>query len=219
MGSTQRELGGLAGRAAVFVGGLAADLPGAVHLVAQAPQLDVMRSRVAVLHAQVGERGAAGVVAVLDEPACVVGAAGAEVHAEHRLDACGPAPVDELVRAEAVGLGGEPGEVEADGTLLDRAHAALPGVAGEEVAAGIADHGRTELAHQRHHVASKAPLVRGRVAGLEDAGVDAAAQVLDEGAEQAPIELRDHEVAVDDELRGDHATTWLCPRSRPRPLP
>ena len=33
----------LVGEAAVFVGGLVADLPGPVHLVAEAPDLDVVR--------------------------------------------------------------------------------------------------------------------------------------------------------------------------------
>ena len=57
-----------------------------------------------------------------------------------------------------------------------------------------------ELAHQRQHVAAEAALVGGRVAGLEDALVDAAAEMLDEGAEQAPIRRADDEVAIDEDF-------------------
>ncbi len=74
-----------------------------------------------------------------------------EVHRHHRLDVGGAAPVDEFIRAEGVGLGGEPGEVEAGRALLDRTDTILPVVARDEVAAGIAhDRGpssRTSSAH------------------------------------------------------------------------
>ena len=38
------------------------------------------------------------------------------------------------------------------------------------------------------------------MAGLIDAAVDAAAHMLDEGAEHAAVELGDDEVAVDDDV-------------------
>ena len=41
---------------------------------------------------------------------------------------------------------------------------------------------------QRQHVAAETPLVGGGVAGLVDAAVDAAAEMLDESAEQPPID-------------------------------
>ena len=47
------------------------------------------------------------------------GTARAEVDREHRLDAGAPAPVDELVGAERVGLGRQPGEVEPPRPALD----------------------------------------------------------------------------------------------------
>ena len=163
---------------------------------------------VAVLLAQVGERAPAGVVAVLDEAARRVRPAGAQVDRQHRLDPGGLAPVHELVGAEAVGLGREPGEVQPGGPLLDRADAVFPVVAGEEVAARIAHDGGPELAHQLQHVLPEAVLVGRRVAGLEDAAVDAAAHVLDEGAEDAAVEVRDHEVAIDEEVV-NHGSSFL----------
>ncbi len=47
------------------------------------------------------------------------------------------------------------------------------------------------------HVPAEAPFVGRGVAGLEDAAVDAAAEVLDEGAEQARIGLADRGIAVE----------------------
>ena len=54
---------------------------------------------------QVGEGGAAGMVAVFEEVARLVGATRAEIDAEHRFDIDLVAPVHEFVGAELVGLG------------------------------------------------------------------------------------------------------------------
>ena len=139
--------------------------------------------------------GAAGMVAVLDQVARGIAAARAEVDRQHRLDVGGAAPVDEFVGAELVGLGRHPGEIEPARPLVHRADAVLPVVAGDEVAAGIAHDGRRQLAHQRQHVAAEALGVGGGMAGLEDAAIDAAAEMLDEGAEQARIGGADRDVA------------------------
>ena len=77
-----------------------------------------------------------------------------------------------------------PRAVEANGALRARADAVAPVVAGEEVAAGVADERHAELAHEVEHVAAEALLVRLRVAGLVDSGVDGATEVLDEGTEE-----------------------------------
>ena len=77
-----------------------------------------------------------------------------------------------------------------------RADAIFPIVAGDEVAAGITHNGRGQLADEREHVAAKASGVGGRVARLEDAAIDAAAEVLDEGAEQAWVDAADTKISV-----------------------
>ena len=109
--------GGLGGEAAVLVGRLVADLPRAVHLVAEAPELDAVRLGGAVLRAR-------------SERPCRPGgcstragrrprqAAGAEVDGEHRLDAGASGPGHELVGADLVGLDRLPGEVEPRGAVL-----------------------------------------------------------------------------------------------------
>jgi hypothetical protein len=124
------------------------DLPRAVQLVAQAPELDVVRVLDPVRPAQVGQVGAARVVAVLEEVARLGDTAGAEVDRHHRLDAGDVRPVHELVEPHAVGLDRPPGEVEARGPVLDRTDAVLPAVAGDEVAARVPHQRRAQFPDQ-----------------------------------------------------------------------
>ena len=145
-------------------------------------------------------------VAVFDEVAGRVAAARAEIDRQHRLDVGGPAPVDEFVRAEGVGLGRHPGEVEPGGAILHRADAVLPVVARDEIAAGIAHDRRRELAHEREHVPAEALLVGLRVAGLVDAAIDAAAEMLDEGSEQPRIRRADDGIAVQPDFHFSHGS-------------
>ena len=89
------------------------------------------------------------------------------------------------------GLDALPGQVQAAGPLISRADAVLPAVAGDEVPAGIADDGDVQRAHEGEHVAAKAHVVRAGVAGLIDAGIDRAAEMLEKGAEQLRVDGRD----------------------------
>src|SRR5699024_1866055 len=131
------------GEPTVLAGGLVPDLPRAVHLVAQAPEPDVVRFLGAVAAAQVGVVGAAGHVAVLQQVQCLLHPAGTEVDGHHRLRAGLAAPGDELVHADLVRLRGVPGQVRPPGPVLLWAGAVLPSVAGDEVAARVADGGDT----------------------------------------------------------------------------
>ena len=201
------RLSRLRGEAAVLGGRLLADLPGPVHLVAEAPERDAVRRSVPVRRAQVGARRSTRVVAVLDEGACLVDAARAEVDGQHRLDAGERRPAEELVRPELVRLDRPPREVEPDGPLRARADPVLPVVAGDEVPAGVADGGDAELADEREDVAAEAVVVRRRMARLVDPGVDAAAEVLDEAAEDAIVDGPDGEAWVDGEAGRAHPAT------------
>src|SRR3546814_6327930 len=98
-----QDLGGFGGDAAIFRRGLGAGLPGAVHLVAKAPEFDVVRGFVPVALAQIGIMRAAGMVAIFEEVLRLGRPARAEVDREHRLDVGGLAPVHEFVGAELVG--------------------------------------------------------------------------------------------------------------------
>jgi hypothetical protein len=107
--------------------------------------------------------------------------------------------VHELVQAELVGLDAVPGEVQPAGPLVARADAVLPPVAGDEVAAGVADQRDAELPGQLQDVLTESVLVGGRVVGLVDPGVDATAHVLDEAAERPAVDRGNDEGGIEDE--------------------
>jgi hypothetical protein len=115
--------------------------------------------------------------------------AGAEVDGVHHLGTRGFGPRGEFVQAEAVGFHAVPGRVEPDRPV--RADAVFPAVAGDEVAAGVADHGRPEFPDQLQDVAAETSIVRSGVSGLGDPGVHGPAHVLDERAEQATRDRAD----------------------------
>ncbi len=198
--------GRLGGDAAVFLGGLVAGLPGAVHLVAEAPESDAEGVLVAVGDAEVGEGGASRVIGVLLEFEGLGDAAGAEVDGHHGfgLGADLAEEVDVLGEAEAVRLGGVPGEVETAGAAVRRAHGVFPLVARDEVAAGVADGGDAQFADEAEDVLAESLVVGCGVVGFEDAGVDAAAEVFHEAAEEAGVHFADGECRVEGEAGGVH---------------
>ena len=180
-----------------------AELPRAIHLVAQAPHADVERLVGAVGAAAFGELGAAGHVRVLQQVERLLQTAGAEVHCLHQLVAAGGLqPFGHLVQAELVGFGGMPGQIQTARAALLGADAVLPAVAGHEVAARVADGGGTEFLDQVDDVLAEAVFVGGRVVGLVDAGVHATAKVLDERTEQTIVDQSDLKIVIDDETCG-----------------
>ncbi len=205
---------GLRGQPAVLLGGLVAGLPRPVHLVAQAPQPDPVGLVGAVLAAQLGAGGATGVVGVLQQVARLAHTPGAQVDRHHRLDPGPGRERHELAEAELVGLHGFPGGVQPPWPLGDRPHPVLPAVGGDEVAARVAHHGHAEFGDQRQHVGAQSGVVGGRVSRLEQSGVDAPAEVLDERAEQPGVDLPDGEVRVEHQ-RGAGLVRGRSVRHRP----
>ena len=201
-------LGGLRGELAVVLGVAVAELPGPVHLVAQAPHLHPVGLGVPVGDAGVRQRRARADVGVLQHVDGLEHAAGAQVDRVHQLAADLLDPARELVQPDLVGLGRVPRQVQPGGPLVPRAHGVLPAEAGDEVATRVADGGDTELADQLDHVGPEALGVGGRVSGLVDPVVDAAAQVLDERAEDAAGDGADGEVRVERELSGGHVVLF-----------
>ena len=187
------DLGGFLRNAAVLRRSLPADLPRPVHLVAEAPELDVVRLLVAVRAAQIRVMRAAGMIAVLEELARFVRPARSEVHGEHRLHIGHATPIDEFVRAELIGLGRSPREIQPRRPLVLRPDAVLPVVARKKIAAGIA-HDRRRQAHasaRAHRDENRA--CRRSHAGLIDPAIHAPTHMLDERTEHAAIELGDDE--------------------------
>jgi hypothetical protein len=99
------HLGCFRGDTTVFLRGFGLHLPGTIHLVAEAPELDTVRLFPAMRATPIRQLGSTGMVAVFDQRAGRVPAAGAKVHRQHWLDIPGTAPVDEFVRAELIRLG------------------------------------------------------------------------------------------------------------------
>ena len=175
----------------------------------------------AVRPPQIAPVAAAGMVAVLDEIARLVDAAGAQVDRQVDLGPGALGPGGELVGADLVRLGRHPGQIEAPRPLRHRPHAVPPVVAGDEIAAGIADEGHAQLAHQFQHVPAKPHLVRGRMPRLVDAAVDRPAQMLDERAVEPGIDLADAKILVDDDAcrRHEHTTPSPSPGRMPFVFP
>ena len=108
------------------------------------------------------------------------------------------------MQAHLVGLGGEPGQIQAGGAALPGADGILPVEAGNKVAAGVAHHRHAQTPDHVHHVPAEAVFVGGGMAGLIDAAVDGAAQVLNEGAVDARVNLTDAVVLVQNHGRFFH---------------
>ncbi len=151
---------GFAGELGVVFGVLVTDLPGTVELVAESPILHRPRFVAAVLAAQIGERGVARFVGVLDPLARFVDGAEAGVDAQVRLGADLFAVAEELVGAEAVRFDVAPGVVGADGAAGFGTDAVAPVVAGDEVAAGVTEQRHAEVADGFHDVGAEAVGVR-----------------------------------------------------------
>ncbi len=189
---------------------LVADLPGAIHLIAKAPQLHVERLGVAVALAQVAPVAAGRAVDVLDKVARFVEAARAEVDRQHRLSVGLAAPIDEFMHADGVRIGGVPGEVETSGALFARADAVFPVVGGDKVAAGIADDGNFDVLDELQHVLAHALFVCGLMVRLVNAGVDRAPEMLEKRAIDSIVDVRDRIVGMRDDL-GFHDFPPLIP--------
>src|SRR5690606_9072497 len=210
--------GGLGGQARVLLRAAVPQLPGAVHLVAQAPHADVVRAWCAVGDPQVRESCAGADVGVFQDVQGVLHAARPEIHRVHELAADLARPRGELVEPDLVRLGGVPGQIEASWPLLTRADAVLPAVSGDEVPARIADGRHAELPDQRHDVFAVPLIIGGGMAGFVDAVVHTAAQMLDERAEETAVDRADGEIRVDCQVSADHGPLLgrLAARTRAR---
>lgn len=186
------------------------DLPRPVHLVAEAPQLDVERVLVAIPGPEVGPVAAAGVVGVFHDLAGSIHSLGPQVDGLHDFGAGLPGPVHELVEAECVGLHGVPGSVQAARPVLPGADAVFPVITGDEVAAWVADHGGTEFLDELEDILAEALLICLRVAGFVDAGVDTAAHVFHERTEKPAGYLAYGEVAIERNACAGHESPWVC---------
>ena len=117
---------GIARFNAVLNGGNVPDLPRPVHLIAEAPVLDVVGLVVPMGAAQITPLGPLIDIAVLEQRERCLRGASAKVGADERLCTHGVAPCHILVDAELVGLDTIPGPVEHPGAIFLRSHAIQP---------------------------------------------------------------------------------------------
>ena len=109
-----------------------------------------------------------------------------------------------------LGSGRAPGGVEARRPLPDRTDAVLPIVGVAEVSARVTHDRDAKLLDEIEHVAAKPPLIGGGVARLVDAAIDAAPQMLDEGAKQAPVGAADGQVSIEVDFGLPHRAGSPC---------
>jgi len=197
-------LGDLVRQTAIFIGGLVADLPGAVHLVPQTPQVDVERCGAAVLLAQVAPIAAQRPVDIFDEIARLIQTARAQVDRQHHLGADGIAPVAEFMHADGVAVRRVPGKVQPGWPLVARTDAILPVIGRNKVAAGIAHIGDVQVAHQLRHIAPHPVLVGGRVIRLVNAGINRPAQMFQKSRIDAGVYSGNGEIPVGSDLSLHH---------------
>ena len=173
------HLARFAGGTAVFRGRLVAHLPGAVHFVAKAPELDAEGILRAVLNAQVAPVAAGGMIGIFHHVPGGVRAPGAQIDGVHDLRIGFFRPIHKFVQTYLVGLCGEPCQIQTLRALLAGAHAVLPVKAGDKIATRIANHRHAQLPDHIDHVPAEAVFVRRRMSRLVNAAVHSPAQMLD----------------------------------------
>ena len=179
---------GLLGADGILVGRHVAKLPRAVHLVAQAPEVDSVRLPIAILH----------------PVARFLGRAGAKVNAEHRRPIKLPAELDKFVGAKLIRFNALPGEFANNRPLRARADTVFPVIAGRKVAAGIAHRGVAQPAQGIEDIAPATVGIRVAATGFVDAFVDGSTHVFEEPAKEAFVNGSDCETGVQLESRSFH---------------
>ena len=147
---------------AVLVQRHMAELPMAVHFVADIPEFHAVRFRVSVGRAQSALRRRRGAVDIFHQFPAGSRLAKAGIHTPIRVDAHQFAHHQQLIDTGIVGLHGVPSIVKDRGTLVRIADRILPVVAGDKVAARKAKEAAIHLLHQRDRIGPEAvDVVRG----------------------------------------------------------
>src|SRR5579871_5032767 len=190
-----------------------ADLPGAIHFIAETPRFDIVGRGEAVTAAQLAPAGSADHVAILDESRGLLCCSASQVDGKQRLGSCGTAPADELIGAELVGFERVPCAIEDSGPFLFRSNSIAPVISGDEVAARIAHDGNADRADFFDDILAQTVGAGMGRTGIVDTAVDGAAEVLQEGPQDTALEIGVHASGVETDSRGPAA------RLREAPLP
>ena len=102
----------------------------------------------------------------------------------------GLAPSHEFIRTELICVGGVPSFIQHARAALLGADAVEPVVAGNEIAARIANDGNSHLAHFFHNVLAESVGIREFRAWIKYAFVNRTSQVLQERSKEIAVERR-----------------------------
>ena len=173
-----------------------ARLPGAVHLIAQAPHFDVVGILHAVGDPQVAILGAGRMVAVLQQIASRINTPGTQVHCHHHVRVGLFSPRGKLIDAHQVGFGAAPSKLQPPGTLCHRPYAVLPVKIGHKVSARIPHNGHTDLANQIQHILAEPFLIRRGMSRLVNTAVNSPSQMFQKRAVNPLVHPADLKILV-----------------------
>src|ERR1700722_5285324 len=128
------------------------DLPWTIHLITEAPVLNLIRLFNAVTAPQVAPLCSFLDVAIFDEGGRSFRCTGSEVESHERLRANNLGPCHEFVGAELIGVNRVPCLVEHAWTVFFRPHSVEPVVTRNEIATGITNDRNSELPYLGYKV-------------------------------------------------------------------
>ena len=175
-------------------------LPRSVHLVAEAPEFDVVWIFVTVGFSQITVVGAALEVAVLQHIFGILRSAGSEVNGHHNITAGFFRPVRKLIQTEFVCLNHAPGKIRFCRPFVFRTYAVFPVITRDKVSARVTDDRYLKLFDKIQGIFSEALLVGESTSFLIDAFVNGASQVLDKGTEDSFVNFSGEKIFVNDNL-------------------
>ena len=175
-------------------------LPRSVHLIAEAPEFDVVWIFVTVGFSQITVVGAALEVAVLQHIFCIFRSAGSEIDGHHDVTAGFFRPVRKLIQTEFVCLNHAPGKIRFCRPFVFRTYAVFPVIARDKVSARVTDDRYLKLFDKIQGIFSEALLVGESTSFLIDAFVNGASQVLDKGTEDSFVNFSGKKIFVNDNL-------------------
>ena len=193
--------------APVFFGSQRANLPVAVHFVADTPRFNAERLFPSVCPTHIGKLRPLFDVAIFDEFGGVFGRARAEIDAHHDVGARFGCPVVKLMQPDVIGFQLPPGKIELYGAVFS--YAVTPVVSRKEIPARITDQGNAQFFHRRQHVLAEPLFVCAHVRRFIDPAVNRPPHMFDETAPQFGLDRADGIFLVDDDFLFHDSTVLL----------
>ena len=172
------------------------DLPGAIHLISQIPQPDIVRLLITILNPQITPVSAGRKIAVLHQIPGGVRSPGSQIYRHHHIRACPAAPFTEFIRAHLVVFHGKPGEFRTLRPFILRPDSVLPIVSGNKITARITYNRHLQFPGQFNDIPAESAVVCKRMAGIINASVNRSADMLDERSVNPLVNFPDLKIPV-----------------------